>query len=347
MRLHTHRYVFGSLIAGELLVGGCSRTGLLIDDVGRARLACTEGEVQLTRAYPVVMFVLDRSTSMDTAIGTNRRATTRWQALGNALATTLPSIDNDVQTGALIFPSDLSEQQSCAVSSSANLTPGRGNVTRLVLLMEGTVPGGNTPTTSAIDSAAKVLLNTRASTNARAMVLATDGGPDCNGLLNSHTCRCASSRSSCSNAPIRCLDDIRTVERIAQYAAVGLPTYVLGIESEGDAEYSDVLDAMAVAGGRPQANAPQKYYAARSEAELDTALTAIAELVGTCVYLTTSVPNAGGTIQLTLDGTVLANDEWAWQQESNGEIVLRPDVCQRVFGEEAPQLKALVSCADN
>jgi hypothetical protein len=347
MRLHTHCFVSGTLVVGGLLLGGCSRTGLLIDDVGRAPIACIEGEVQMTRAYPVVMFVLDRSTSMATSIGATRRTMTRWQALANALATTLPSIDNDVQTGALIFPSATSEQQSCAVNSSPDLIPKRGNVPRLVSLMELTSPGGNTPTTSAIDSAAKILLDIRASTDARAMVLATDGGPDCNQFLNSRTCRCAASQGNCSNASIRCLDDVRTVERIAKYAAEGLPTYVLGIQSEGDTEFGDVLDAMAIAGGRPEANAPQKYYAARSESELDAALTAIAKLVGACVYLTTSVPNAGGTIQLSLDGAVLSNDEWAWQRESNGEIVLRPDICQQVIGEEAPRLSALVSCADN
>jgi hypothetical protein len=343
MRLQAHCSVSVTLTLGAMLVGGCSRTGLLVDDsYVQAPVGCTEGRLELTRAYPIVIFVLDRSTSMDTAMGGTGRGKTRWQALASALAATLPSIDSSVQIGALLFPAISSK--SCDVAASPELTPQRGNVAKLLTLMQDSSPGGSTPTAAAIDAAAKTLLGTRASTNARALVLATDGGPDCNSSLDGRNCRCASTTSACY-VSTRCLDDVRTVQRISEYQAQGLATYVIGIQSDGDANYSDVLDAMAVAGGRPQSNAPQQYYAARSEAELDTALTAIGQLVGTCVYLTTSVPNAGGSIRLTLDGIGLAATQWRWQAKSNGEILLDPDVCRQVLSEETPQLQATVDCA--
>jgi hypothetical protein len=64
------------------------------------------------------------------------------------------------------------------------------------------------------------------------------------------------------------------------------------------------------------------------------------------VFLTTSVPNAGGTIQLVLDGNVLSDSQWSWQDRNNGEIVLGAELCQELAGQDAPQLTANVSCAD-
>jgi hypothetical protein len=178
---------------------------------------------------------------------------------------------------------------------------------------------------------------------ARALVLATDGAPDCNATLQPHTCRCAS--PPC-NAATRCLDDKSTVDKISASLAEGIPTYVIGIETAGDTSFSDVLNAMALAGGRPQTGAAQSYYAARTASELDAALMTVSQQVGACVFLTTSVPNAGGTIQLVLDGNVLSDSQWSWQDRNNGEIVLGAELCQELAGQDAPQLTANVSCAD-
>jgi hypothetical protein len=344
MRLLAIGGFIAALTTGLLMALSCSRSELPIWDYERVPVACVQGDFPLSRAYPTVMFVLDRSTSMETEMGNRLQSENRWQALGRALETALPAIDSNVQVGALLFPSTASSQ-SCSVSSSANLVPKRGNVAQLVSLMRNTSPGGATPTAAALDSAASLLLSTRASNSARALVLATDGGPDCNESLPARGCRCANANGLCNSAT-RCLDDVRTIERISTYAARGLPTFVIGIQSEGDTAFSDVLDAMAVAGDRPQSNAAQKYYAARSEAELEAALDTISRVIGTCLYLTSSVPNAGGTIQLVLDGVVLSEELWRWHDRNNGEIELHPGVCDQVLAEEDPKLMARVTCAD-
>jgi hypothetical protein len=188
------------------------------------------------------------------------------------------------------------------------------------------------------------LLSVRSSRSARAMVLATDGGPNCNGALNPQTCTCADLGAGCRRNANQCLDDVRTVARIASHANQGVPTYVIGI---GNDAASATLDAMANAGGRPQSGA-HRYYAATSEAELDAALVTIRDAVGACTYLTPSVPDAQGRISLTIDGKTVPFDAangWTWSDQANGEIVLSGAACKLV-STAALNVVATVSCSE-
>jgi len=293
------------------------------------------------------MFVLDRSGSMDTAMDATRNSPTRWEALSSSLATVLPSVDNAMAIGALLFPTPGSGSSSCSVVDRADVHPAAGNVGALVGLMSSNPPGGSTPTASAIDTAAGLVLGLRTATAARALVLATDGEPNCNPLLSTRTCRCttgaANAPSTCTS-PVRCLDDTRTESIIEKYEAQGLPTYVVGIQSQGDTQFMDVLNAMAIAGGRPRPGATESYYAADSATELNTALEAIRDQVGACTYLTTSVPDLNGSIVISLDGTELPTEQWMWGNMANGEIILIGDACQAAAAEMTPSLTAVVQC---
>ena len=130
---------------------------------------------------------------------------------------------------------------------------------------------------------------------------------------------------------------------------MGLPTYVIGIQAEGDSPFSDVLDAMASAGGRPKVGGDQQYYAARSQAELDAALAAIRDQVGHCTYLSSSVPDDDGAITVTLGDTAIPHDTtgaegWTWGSKSNGEIVLVGSACAAAATAGSPALTADVQC---
>jgi len=342
-------YLHMLLLPTLALASGCigGRTPLLDEPDAGQPVSCTAGSVTMTRARPTVMFVLDRSRSMTIAISAGS-SQTRWQALGSALGAVLPQVTNAVNLGALLFPSATSGAQSCSVASKADLSPAVGNVAALTTLMNSTVPDGFTPTASAIDIAASAVLNVRAATTARALVLATDGAPDCNSALDFRTCRCANGVTGrqCGNAE-QCLDDARTVNVISSYEARGLPTYVIGIQSEGDTTFSEVLNAMADAGGRPKAGGGLRYYAASSEGDLNAALTAVRDLVGVCTYLTTSVPDPKGHIVLTVDGSALTPDQWTWSNLNNGEVTLLGDACLTVAAEKAPVVVADVQCASS
>jgi hypothetical protein len=321
------------------------------DDADAASVACTPGTFPLSTAIPAIMFVLDRSGSMDDKFGQDG---TRWQTLTNALSSTLPPVNATMEIGALLFPTAGATDgngMTCAVGTGADLAPAIDHVPALLTLLTETTPGGGTPTFGALGVAAGVLRGIRAATTARAIVLATDGAPNCNDSLDPQTCTCAGTgQQACLNDALECLDNVRTVQSIASYAAEGLPTYVIGIQDATDIEFTQVLNAMAVAGGRPQTGASTSYYAATSGADLATALVTIRNQVGGCTFLTTSVPGDEGTITVTLDGAVIPYDPtgktgWSWGDESNGQIVLAGSTCAAAVASTTSTLVAQVGCS--
>ena len=320
-------------------------------DADAAPVGCTPGTVNLTKATPTVMFILDRSGSMGDQLGRTVGGT-RWEILTSALASTLPPVDGTMGIGALLFPTaGPGSAQSCSAPGTADLSPGTGNVAPLIGLMRANQPNGGTPTADAIDAAAKFLLGVRAATSARAMVLATDGEPNCNTGLNPNTCVCVESTRGCQGRPNQCLADTRTVSRLASYDAQGLPTYVIGLQDQGNASFVSVLDAMAIAGGRAQTGAAHQYYSANSEAELDTALVTIRDQVGACTFLTSSVPDASGTILVTVSGVPIPYDAsrtngWAWANQANGEMAFYGTACTAAIAAGTRALDAVVTCGD-
>ena len=314
-----------------------------------APVGCTPGTVNLTKATPAVMFLLDRSGSMGNQLGTTG-GRTRWEILTSALASTLPPVDTTMGIGALLFPAS-GNSQSCSSPGAPDLTPTTGHASQLLALMRGNLPNGGTPTADAIDVSAKFLLGVRAAEGARAMILATDGEPNCNTALNPNTCTCVESVRGCQGRAQQCLDDTRTVARLGTYSSQGLPTYVIGLQDNGNARFSSVLDAMATAGGRPQVGGSHKYYSANSEAELDTALVTIRDQVGACTFLTSSVPDVRGTIVVTLNGATIPFDAsrtngWAWTNQSNGEMAFYGAACTAAIAAGTRTLDAIITCSD-
>ena len=316
-------------------------------------VACTPGKIALNLAAPVVEFVLDSSGSMDDPLD-EASPTSKWDALRSALASALPPIDATTEIGAYIFPTS-HDRRSCETDPGSALVPAKNNVAPLLFKMASTTPVGGTPTALAIQYAATDLLGLRTATNARAMVLATDGSPNCDDNLDGQTCTCTvppdvENPCAAPGGAELCLDDKATEAAISTYASQGIPTYVIGIESEADAQFESVLDAMAIAGGRPQPG-PIPYYQARSSADLNAAVTSIRNSVASCTYLTTSVPDSGGSIIVTLDGVTLPFDPthtngWDWSDKANGEILLSGSACTQAAGEASPQLFAVVVCGD-
>jgi hypothetical protein len=320
-----------------LMDGGMSLDGGEAD-AGHV-VACFPGVISLMPAIPKVMFVLDRSDSMSSLFGT----TTRWQALSGALNVVLPPVDQTMEIGALIFPSD--SFAACSVASSPAITPALGNVDTLLNLIHNTRPAGHTPTAVALNVAGGSILSDRAATGARAMVLATDGAPNCNSSLDPRTCNCGG--VGCG-VGADCLDDVRTIESIRGLAQQNLPTYVIGIQ-DMPGVLTDVLNQMALAGGRPKPGS-QSYYAVTSQPELEVALTTIRNQVGACVFLTTSVPDAQGSLQLTVNGTVVpfdptSTDGWSWTNRDNGELEIFGAPCARLTSLGNAMVQATIQCA--
>lgn len=345
----------GAAVGIAVALASCgARTGLLapepdasVIDAGddAAPVACHPGSFTLARARPTVMFVVDRSGSMNTRFSS---VGSRWAVLGKALGKALPPVDATMQLGLLVFPLAGSSRNdtSCGLPGKVNLLPALHNAQPLLGVLGSAGPGGATPTADAISLAGNALLGVRSAKSARAMVLATDGGPNCNSTLDPSTCVCADLGQNCRRDGALCLDDKRTVSRIGGFADQGLPTYVIGIGNDASAA---TLDAMAVAGGRPQVNASHKFYGVTNESELDAALVTIRDQVGKCTYLTTSVPDELGTIRLFIDGKLIpydASNGWVFFDKKNGEIVLAGAACELVTTSPV-NVVAEVSCGED
>lgn len=301
---------------------------------------CLEGRFTLAPATPVVMLVIDRSGSMEQPFSSG--GDTKWEGLLSSLRGALPPVNQTMELGLLVYP--VSDSQACSSFATANLAPARGQVMQIMRELDTSPPGGGTPTAEALMTASSELRGRRTASSARAIVLATDGVPNCNGALDPRVnCRC--DRPRCTS--LECIDADRTVDVLKTSADAGVPTYVIGLETFGTALVTD-LDRMAVAGGRPLPEGGKRYYAATSADELTRAFVSIRDQVSQCTFLTSSVPNATGSIRVEANGAVVPFDPggqsgWNWTDRLNGELIFRGGACRQVMSG-AMTLEALVAC---
>lgn len=325
----------GWSLAALVLAVGCDRTRLVPAYAVTEQVECLAGDFTLTAATPEVMLVLDRSGSMSSAFG----AGTRWSTLTSALEATLPATNEALAMGLTLFPA--AGAGECRAPVAPELSPATGQVSALLSALRSTALVGGTPTADALDVAASGFSLTRP----RAMVLATDGLPNCNASLSTASCACPSG-TSCSSSQ-RCIDDARTLERLSAHADDGIPTWVIGIGD--DVTGSALLDAMALAGGRPASGA-HRYVSALSAAELQGAFSQLGDELSACVFTSPSVPDANGSITVMLDGVFVPQDAsgttgWAWSSVERGELVLRGAWCTKAIAASNPVVRVSVTCA--
>lgn len=326
-------------------------------DVIDEPVACVPGRFTFTMAIPQLMFVLDRSGSMNFELTSNSPAlpgqVSRWGALESALSQTMTPFSSEIAMGARFFPAAgangfdpilacIQDQPSLAIA------PALDNATKILEAFSKTSPVGGTPTATALDFAAQQVSSSRAV--ARAMVVATDGAPNCNAALNRNTCTCTSTNSvACTgtaNGAMNCLDDARTVQTIADiFDNEKIPVYIIGIGVTGD--FSATLDAMAIAGGRPRVGSP-KYYRAETPAEMTAAFTHVRDSVAKCSYITPSSPHDPDAIVVDIDGEPIARDPghvdgWDWIDQAYGHLQLFGSACGQA---SATNVSGTVTCSE-
>ena len=146
------------------------------------------------------------------------------------------------------------------------------------------------------------------------------------------TCVCTSGPTDCRREPalgvFGCLDDARTVDTIGMTARAGIPVFVIGIDDPGRPDLADVLDAMAVAGGRPRTTPGERsFYSVQSAAELRDALDTITGTISRCSFVSPSVPADESTFFIEIDGVRIPRTGWEWTARPIGEFELGPDAC--------------------
>jgi hypothetical protein len=372
---------FGAHLSGAVLAGGISlaaascgsRTGLFAEEGdGSARTnggdarpdgrnmpdanPCIPGKFTLEVATAQLMFVLDRSGSMNFGLNSGSPAgpgeASRWDVLRDALRRTVLPYENEIAMGAKFYPEpppdDATSEEACRTDEGVGFPPARGGFRNILEQFSATVPRGGTPTAEAVRLAAQFLTAQRGVS--RTLVLATDGAPNCNPDLDPATCVCTTSRSCRSNPSqgrYSCLDDSRAIDAIRDIAVTQrIPVYVIGIGGNDSAQFVQALDRMAVAGGRARATTPY-FYNVQVPADLSSALQSIRDSVASCTFLTPSSPVDPNAISVEVDGEVIARDTtrtngWDWVDQAYGTIAFFGDACTRAG---STQVSGVVTCA--
>ncbi len=362
--------LFLALTALGMLVACGAKTGLEIEEFDAPSDAGSDAPLCRPGVYPVeptradLMLVLDRSGSMRLDFAGTAdlpRERWRWTFLRDAIAETLPSLGERVRVGAKLYPDPIAPTSpivtadvACRTSPSIDVRPSLDATAAILDRMDRTAPLGGTPTVEAVLAARGALLGS--TEGRRFIIVATDGGPNCNPSVPADpaTCVCTSARETClapDEGIYSCVDDPRTTEVLDETnRAFGIPVFVLGIPDESRPDLTDYLDRMAIAGGRARAVPGERaFYSARSPVELREAFEQITDAIGRCSFVGIPILGDDAHYFVEVDGERLERgplDGWTWSDRARGEFELHGDACDRANRPGATIRGVLDACPD-
>ncbi|MFO0626596.1 MAG: vWA domain-containing protein [Polyangiales bacterium] len=315
-----------------------------------AHTPCNDGPISLQRNEFVALLAVDRSGSMNLDLQGNNGVPRRWDVLRAVLPGALAAVDPEVRLGALLYPAG--GTQECAGPAGLAVPFGRDHSRAIAQALAMSTPTGRTPTFAALVQAERLLAAVEAA-GPRAVILATDGGPNCNAALDGDRCVCAATtlgpgREECRADPSLCLDDARAVAQVQAMAQRGVATYVIGIDGDRQPALVDVLRRLAVAGGRPNPAAGRAYYSVQRPEDLDAAVRAVTRALTRCTLTAGARPPPTATVTLRIAGAAVARDAdhvdgWDWSTADGRELALFGRACDAVAAGASVDLD--VRCA--
>lgn len=327
---------------------------------------CGKG-AESAKPKPVnMLIVLDKSGSMNqTANGQEK-----WGAMKDALDAALNEVAEQINFGLELYPTPAlgsvsidaktcGEVGNCCEmpeNNTMNVPIGEGTaaVDLISQTLDDTEPGGGTPTASALERALDYFTNGAGASleGDKFVLLATDGGPNCNAELecggdlctynlDGKDCSGFADNNCCEAGGEGCVDSSNVVDRIERLKDAGIDTFVVGIP--GSEAYSSFLDQFAEAGGRAVSGADSSYYRVDDVAELtDVFQTITIQLVTSCEL---EIPESSSSLppKVVIDCDLVPRFEsgaggagndgqtanWEWTAGSE-TITLVGDVCDRV-----------------
>jgi hypothetical protein len=271
-----------------------------------------------------------------------------------------PEFDNEP-----ISPTDCGADGNCCEmpnSSDPQVFVGQGSdaVDEIITVLDATEPGGGTPTAVALEYARDYFINGPGDnlSGEKYVLLATDGGPNCNaGLecgadlctanLDGQDCAGDAPNGNCCDIGYAgdgsgCIDDSNVVDAIEDLRDSGIDTFVVGIP--GSEQYSDYLNDFAEAGGRSSGDDTYSYYRVDDVDDLaDTFEEITVQLVTSCEIQLDDAPadqpaiaidcetvsrfsSDGGEAGAGNSGEV---ENWTWDGQT-GTVELLGETCEQV-----------------
>jgi hypothetical protein len=314
---------------------------------------CACADEPLLGDPPTLYFLLDRSGSMTDS--------NKWTTVQNTLEDLWIKLGPRVDVGAAVFP-DPSSANQCAPGVQI-FAPVRGDApagtagpNEIALLAAlGSLPAnGGTPTAATLTSLAPTI---EAIPGKTYVILATDGGPNCDASADCAASLCTINMDSacpiapsscCSDpdygSPLDCLDAQPTIDGVAALASAGIPVYVVGVP--GSAPYAAFLDSLAAAGGTSRGSEPQ-YYAVDTpdQAALDSAMSKIAaKIAGTCTLTLNQVPPDPSLLNVFLDGTVVPQSGPNGWTLDGSVVTILGSSCQEILDGDVLDVRVEAGC---
>jgi hypothetical protein len=189
---------------------------------------CEQFSIENGLVTPDMLIVLDRSSSMQ------GEGVDRWSPSVRGIKAITGELDDVIRFGLMAFPG-----RGSAGSGGMSCAPGTLEVPialaaapAIATSLDGLTLIQSTPTAATLQAAHATLA---ASGGARYVILVTDGAPNC-----------SNGRSGGGQDPAAVA---ASVAAIAAMHSAGIKTYVLGYDTQNDAELKAALDQMAQAGG--------------------------------------------------------------------------------------------------
>ena len=335
----------GVTIDPSAIQGGSSGGGAAGGDTGTAGTTgnpegtCGDTTITPNRAPTDIFIVLDRSGSMAYSIsedcyctsgggGGGQRCsntsncTDRLTAVKSAVEQTI-NANPTINWGLEFYSSP--DGADCSVSLTPQVPISSSSGTTILSQLGSATAGNHTPTAAAVN-AASMYVQTVHDGNSKAMLLATDGMPNCVG-----------------GKPNNDDDMPATTAAVAGALAAGIPVYVVGM---GPQQSITNLNQLAVAGGTSQ------YYPADSVQSLSDALAAISKIVSTtCDFQTPTSPPDNSKVYVYVDKTLISqaasntDDGWMFGA-TNSDIVLTGSYCTNLLAGAASTVQIIFGCAD-
>ena len=288
--------------------------------------------------------------------------TDTWTAMTTGIAAALDRPWANVEFALLGYPSPMSNgcgEGCCYLLPASSAVRGPfapESAARIGEVLLSDQPEGEAPMAAALATARQYLTEVDAPAEGDAfVVLVAGGGPDCNDAsacaadrcVPNLEARCASGGNCCADAPAGCLDDQAVREQVRALAAAGIATVVVGLP--GAADFTDVFDDLARAGGRPDPATGGAYPSGVTAAEIEATMSAIfAGLGARCEAALPSplpAPDLAGA-HVAVGCQVLPAAELRPDTSPGAtRVVLEAEACTALAHTAPPPVNVLSGCA--
>jgi hypothetical protein len=331
---------------------------------------CGNQVVQQKTDRPNLYFVLDRSASMSELFEDGSHE--KYATSSLAIRSVLRAIGHRVSYGAAVFPTFDSADDECTTGEEVFATrPGDplqyalngedGPVLKEFIRVLGTrPPSGGTPTSATLKALAPTLRDLEGKT---AVILATDGEPNCNldAVCSGSVCPwnmaqvtlddgrvCGQDANCCDpdiveNGPRSCLDQPATLAALRDLQAAGIPSFIIGLP--GSEEFAGVLDAMAEAGGTARAGTPA-YFRVTNAGELKDTLLGIGVSVAiSCSIELSSPPPDPDLVNVYFDDRIVgSNPHDGWVLDGKVHLSIHGSACHQLKSGDVFQVQVIAGC---